>query len=95
MLHTNELKLRLGAEAVSTAAYLMNRIPNRKETTITPYEQWHGIKPELGHLRIFGSIAYAHIPHQLRRKEQEGWSSSLDMEKATNCSGPSTPTKEK
>jgi hypothetical protein len=68
MLFTNELPKRLWAEAVNTATYLMNRVPNRQETTVTPYEQWHGTKPDLGHLRIFGSVAYAHIPHQLRRK---------------------------
>jgi protein-L-isoaspartate O-methyltransferase len=54
MLFTNELQ--------------MNRIPNRNETTITPYKQWHGAKLDLGHLRIFGSVAHVHVPHQLRRK---------------------------
>jgi transposase InsO family protein len=68
MLITNELPLRLWAEAVNTAAYLMNRVPNRKETTVTPYEQWYGHKPDLSHLRIYGSTAYTHVPSQLRKK---------------------------
>lgn len=34
----------------------------------TPYEMWTGKKPNLEHVRIFGSIAYAHVPKQSPRK---------------------------
>jgi transposase InsO family protein len=40
ILITKELPLRLWAEAVNTAAYITNRVPSRKETDTTPYEQW-------------------------------------------------------
>ena len=51
------------AEAVATAVYLRNRAPttafNKK---ITPYERWYRRKPNLNHLKVFGCMAYAHIP---------------------------------
>lgn len=59
---------KLWIEAVATTAYLRNRVPNRGRTDATPYEQWFGEKPDLSHLRIFGSIAYTRIPDHLRRK---------------------------
>ena len=31
-------------------------------------EYWTGNKPNVGHLRVFGSIAYAHVPDQQRKK---------------------------
>ncbi|KRY19033.1 Retrovirus-related Pol polyprotein from transposon TNT 1-94, partial [Trichinella patagoniensis] len=68
MLHTRNLPRCLWAEAVHTAAYLLNRIPNRKEITKTPYEEWFGRRPTVEHLRIFGCDAYVHIPDQHRRK---------------------------
>ncbi|KRZ89053.1 Retrovirus-related Pol polyprotein from transposon TNT 1-94 [Trichinella sp. T8] len=68
MLHTRNLPRCLWAEAVHTAAYLLNRIPNRKEITKTPYEEWFGRRPTVEHLRIFGCDAYVHIPDQHQRK---------------------------
>jgi hypothetical protein len=35
---------------------------------MTPEECWSGKKPSVSHLRVFGSIAYRHVPDQLRRK---------------------------
>jgi len=35
---------------------------------ITPYEAWCGRKPNISHLRVFGCIAYAHVPNEKRRK---------------------------
>ena len=59
----------LWAEAVLTAAYIRNRIPNyRTGTNVTPYEHWHGSKPDISHLRVFGSAAYVHIPDCKRKK---------------------------
>ena len=34
----------------------------------TPYAIWYGHKPHLAHLRVFGCIAYNHIPQEKRRK---------------------------
>ena len=35
---------------------------------MTPYERWYGKKPDLKHLRVFGCIAYAHVPDKQRQK---------------------------
>lgn len=35
---------------------------------MTPYEAWTKEKPGVGHLRVFGCDAYAHVPKEERRK---------------------------
>ena len=57
------------AEAIATGAYLRNRVPSSviKEGK-TPYEQWYGKRPCISHLKVFGCIAYAHIPSVHRQK---------------------------
>ena len=34
----------------------------------TPFQLWHGKKPDLEHLRVFGCAVYIHIPNSERRK---------------------------
>ncbi|KAE9163702.1 hypothetical protein PF005_g30335 [Phytophthora fragariae] len=48
-------------EALRNAVYVKNRIYN-KGTQGVPYEMMFGSKPDLHHIRKFGSLAYAHIP---------------------------------
>jgi hypothetical protein len=36
----------------------------------TPYEWIYGKRPDLSHLRPFGSVCYAHIPAETRSKLQ-------------------------
>ena len=55
------------AEAVATAVYLKNRTSAVKEG-MTPYEKWYKRKPDISHLKVFGCVAYAHIPDCERRK---------------------------
>ena len=68
MLIDANLPQRFRAEAVSTATYLRNRCPTRAVEGKTPYEAWHGTKPRVDHLRVFGCTAYAHIPKSERGK---------------------------
>ena len=68
MLCESKLPRRFWGEAVSTAAYLRNRSPTVAVKGMTPYECLHGEKPEVGHLRVFGCVAYAHIPKDERVK---------------------------
>ena len=35
---------------------------------MTLYEAWSGRKPGVAHLKVFGCIAYAHVPDEKRRK---------------------------
>lgn len=46
----------LWAEAVMTACYIRNRSPTAALDRITPYEAWSGKKPNVSHMRIFGSL---------------------------------------
>ena len=56
-------------EAISAAAYVRNRLPTMvlKERE-TPYERWYGRKPDVSHFRVFGCMAYTHVPDCKRRK---------------------------
>src|ERR1051325_364291 len=68
MLKGKNLPKEFWGEAVSTATYILNRCPTKKLEGITLEECWSGVKPSLGHLKVFGSIAHRHVPDQLRRK---------------------------
>ena len=61
MLFSANLSKHFWAEAVTTAAYLINRSPSSALNFRTPQEVWSGKPPDLSNLRIFGSPAYAHI----------------------------------
>ncbi|OWY90688.1 polyprotein, partial [Phytophthora megakarya] len=56
------------AEAVGTAVYLINRTSTSTRPTTTPYESSFKVKPRLDHLRVFGSIGYAHVDKSKRTK---------------------------
>ena len=47
-------------EMVWTAAYIQNRIGER----VSAHGLYFGWKPNLRHLRAFGSLAYVHIPDE-------------------------------
>ncbi|MCO5562588.1 hypothetical protein L7F22_016216 [Adiantum nelumboides] len=65
MLKAKSLPHKLWMEAVACAAHVLNRCPTHALKTITPYEAWYDRKPSVGYLRVFGCLAYAHIPEQL------------------------------
>jgi hypothetical protein len=58
----------LWAEATSIAVYIHNRCPHVVLKEKTPEEIFLGIKPEVGHLRIFGCPMYIHVPKEKRTK---------------------------
>lgn len=69
MLSQSRLPKHFWAEAVRTSVYLKNVSPTKAlSEAITPYEAWHGKKPDIGNLRVFGCICYSHIPKELRTK---------------------------
>lgn len=68
MLFNAMLQMGYWAEAVGTAAYIVNRSPTRALSFITPEEMWTGTAPDLSHLRVFGCEAMVHIPKEQRRK---------------------------
>jgi hypothetical protein len=43
---------------VVTAVYILNHSPTKALNRLTPYEAWHGRKPVVSHLRVFGCLAF-------------------------------------
>ncbi|KAM1034590.1 hypothetical protein ACFX2A_038850 [Malus domestica] len=57
MMSSADLPVTFWGYALYTAAYLLNRVPS-KSVSQTPYEIWHGRKPSLNHIKIWGCEAY-------------------------------------
>nr|GEY17179.1 zinc finger, CCHC-type [Tanacetum cinerariifolium] len=53
-------------EAMLTACYLLNRVPNKKNKT-TPYELWYKKRPNLLFLRVWGCRAVVRLPDPKRK----------------------------
>jgi hypothetical protein len=62
MLHARNLPTTLWCEAVHTAAYVGNRVGTKIHNWHTQFELLTGHKPDVSHLVVFGTNAYA--PHQ-------------------------------
>ena len=76
MILGSEVNKELWGEAVVTAAYLKNRWPSSSlNKNVTPEEAWSGMKPNVEHLRVFGSPCSVHIPDQKRTSfNPKSWS---------------------
>ena len=68
MMKQKQIPKAFCAEAVDCVVYILNRSLTRSLWNMTPQEAWSRQKPGVGHLRVFGSIAYAHVPKQRRTK---------------------------
>jgi hypothetical protein len=43
---------------VVTDVYILNRSPTKALNGMTSYEAWHGCKPAVSQLRVFGCLAF-------------------------------------
>jgi transposase InsO family protein len=68
MIHDQNLPMILWAEASMTTMYVHNRSPHHILKNMTPEEAFTGVKPEVGHFRIFGCPVYFHVPKEKRTK---------------------------
>lgn len=67
LIYEADLDKKFWAEAANTAVYLKNRsVASHIEKT--PFEMWMGRKPDISHLRIFGSPVMVHVPKEKRKK---------------------------
>jgi hypothetical protein len=48
-------------EAVVATVYILNRSPTKALNDRMPYEAWHGCKPAVSHLRVFGCLAFGKL----------------------------------
>lgn len=67
MIFGRELPKCLWAEAVMSAAEILNKSMISKNGK-SPFENWTGKEPNINEIRVFGSIAYAHVPNSQRKK---------------------------
>ena len=69
--HVRSMRLHAGlpktfwADAVSTAAYLINRGPSVLMEFRLPEEVWNGKEVKFSHLKVFCCISYVHIDSML------------------------------
>lgn len=67
LLQARGLPKKLWAEAINTAAYILNNTGEGRTSSKTPHELWYGTKPNI-ELKVFGTKVYIHIPKQKRLK---------------------------
>ena len=73
MLHSARLPKNMWAEAAEYAVYILNCMPHTSlPEHITPMEAWTNVKPQLDSLFVWGSPAYALIPHKRRKDKKLG-----------------------
>jgi hypothetical protein len=51
-----------------TTVYVQNRSPHKTLRNMMSEEAFTGVKPEVGHFRIFGCPVYIHVPKEKRIK---------------------------
>jgi len=71
MLADSKLDKSFWAEALNTATYIKNISSTSTINNMTPFEALKKEKPSLKHLKVFGCVAYAHIPKEKRLKLDE------------------------
>lgn len=68
MLHAAQFPKFLWAEACKAAGYIRNRVPLQRLDWKTPYELWHGQRPSVANLRIWGSKGEVFVEESKRDK---------------------------
>ncbi|KAG6501037.1 hypothetical protein ZIOFF_040903 [Zingiber officinale] len=68
MMKAKSMPKEFWAEVVSCVVHVLNRCPSRSIQKNTPYELWSGKKPNISHLKVFGCVAYAHVPDAIQKK---------------------------
>jgi hypothetical protein len=62
--------MNLWEDTCMTTMYVQNRSPHQILKNITLEEAFIGVKPEIGHFKIFGCPVYFHVPKEKRSKLQ-------------------------
>ena len=61
MLEESGLSSKFWGECLAALVHVWNRCPTSTVAKKTPFELWHGKKPDVSHLRIWGCTAYVHV----------------------------------
>jgi len=68
MLNEKNLPNYFWAEVVTTVVYIMNQTPIAAVHGMTLEKKFTGKKVDVSHFRMFGCIAYVHVPDEKRSK---------------------------
>jgi hypothetical protein len=68
ILTTKHFSNEYWVEEVATSVYILNRCLTKSVKNKVPQEAWIGLKHNVAHLKVFGCVAYAHVPDELIRK---------------------------
>ncbi|KAL8094213.1 hypothetical protein AgCh_035916 [Apium graveolens] len=82
-------------EAVRHSVYLLNRLPTRALTDVTPYEAWSKKKPQIEYLSVFGCIAHMKLSNVHVKKLDDRSNGRALRERTRDESIPSIRSKHK
>jgi len=68
MLKGRNLSNEYWVEAFSCTIYVINISPTKSVMNRVPEQACSGISCSISHLRVFGCVAYAHVPYERRGK---------------------------
>ena len=68
MMKEKHLPNKYWGDVVTCLVYILNRIPTKSVKYRVPQQAWSGKCRSISHLRIFGCVAYTHVPEEMRRK---------------------------
>ena len=68
MLSSMHLPHKFWFDGIQCSNHILNRAPTKALKTMTPYEAYYGKKPNVHYFRVFGSVAYVHVPRECRGK---------------------------
>ena len=68
MMKEKHLSNEYWGDIVTCSVYILNIIPTKSMTDRVPQQAWSGRCSNISHLRIFGCVAYAHVPEEMRIK---------------------------
>jgi hypothetical protein len=74
MMKDTKVPTTFWPEAVSWTTYILNRSPTVANKDKTPQELWTGNPPSVEHFKVFGCVAFVHVPDQQRKKlDDKSW----------------------
>ena len=68
MLEAKHFPNEYWGEVVAIAVYIMKQCSTNSVKNKVPQEAWIGMNHNISHLKVFGCVAYAHVPNELRKK---------------------------
>lgn len=68
MLKTKKLPNEYWEQGVACLVFILNKSPTKSEKEKINLKAWIIMHTSVSHLRVFGCVAHAHIPKELRNK---------------------------